>query len=242
MNHPARGSIIFVTGTDTGVGKTVAAAWLAHSVTPRWKVALVKAVQTGADPLVDGDEAFYRKALSGKREVTTATLEALPEPLAPSIAARRAGRTIDFAGLVSRCREVALGHDYTVIEGSGGLLVSITEREAFADLAVALAAPLAVVLRPGLGTLNHTLLTVEAAMRRGLDVRMLICCGMAPDHPVVEMENLRYLRERFPSTPLISLENTPQSPAPPTIRVHLLGDAPIELAHMAFQRFAWDLG
>ena len=76
------GRIVLVTGTDTGVGKTTAAAWLAWLASQSQRVALVKAVQTGADPAVDGDEAFYRAALTD-RSVTTTTLATFPEPLAP---------------------------------------------------------------------------------------------------------------------------------------------------------------
>ena len=180
-----------MTGTDTGVGKTVASAWLAWKASRAGKVALVKAVQTGADPEVDGDEAFYRAALRG-REVTVETLASFPEPLAPLIAARRAGRTLELETLARQCESVAAAHDLTLVEGSGGLLVPIGEKRDFADLALRLDAALAVVVRPGLGTLNHTALTLEAAERRGLEVPLLICSGTSPEPDAVERENLRF--------------------------------------------------
>ena len=180
-----------MTGTDTGVGKTVASAWLAWKASRAGKVALFKAVQTGADPKVDGDEAFYRTALHGT-DVTLGTLASFPEPLAPLMAARLAGRPLDFETLARRCESVAAAHDLTLVEGSGGLLVPIDEKRDFADLALRLDAALAVVARPGLGTLNHTALTLEAAERRGLEVRLLICSGTSPDPDVVERENLRF--------------------------------------------------
>ena len=172
------GEVVLVTGTDTGVGKTVAAAWLAWRASRAGSVALIKAAQTGADPKVDGDEAFYRAALAGV-DAAIETVLAFPEPLAPSIAARRAGRRVDFEGLVRRCAEVAAEHDVTLVEGSGGLLVPLDDERDFADLAARLGARLAVVVRPGLGTLNHTALTMEAASRRGLAVDALICSGVA---------------------------------------------------------------
>ena len=180
-----------MTGTDTGVGKTVASAWLAWKASRAGKVALIKAVQTGADPQVDGDEAFYRAALRG-REVTVESLASFPEPLAPLIAARRAGRTLELETLARQCESVAAAHDLTLVEGSGGLLVPIEEQRDFADLALRLDAALAVVVRPGLGTLNHTALTLEAAERRGLEVPLLICSGTSPEPDVVERENLRF--------------------------------------------------
>ena len=185
------GRVVLVTGTDTGVGKTIASAWLAWKASEAGRIALVKAVQTGANPEIDGDEAFYRAALRG-REVTLETLSSFPEPLAPLIAARRAGRRLDFENLARRCGAVAAAHDLTLVEGSGGLLVPIEEKRDFADLALRLDAELAVVARPGLGTLNHTALTLEAAERRGLEVRLLICSGTSPEPDVVEGENLRF--------------------------------------------------
>ena len=180
-----------MTGTDTGVGKTVASAWLAWKASRAGKVALVKAVQTGADPGVDGDEAFYRAALRG-RDVTLGTLASFPEPMAPLIAARLAGRPLDFETLARQCESVAAAHDLTLVEGSGGLLVPIEEKRNLADLALRLDAALAVVVRPGLGTLNHTALTLEAADRRGLELPLLICSGASREPDAVERENLRF--------------------------------------------------
>ncbi len=196
------GEVVLVTGTDTGVGKTVSASWLAWRASRRGSVALIKAAQTGADPRVDGDEAFYRGALSGV-DVTIETLAAFPEPLAPSIAARRAGRQVDFEALARRCEQVAASRDVTLVEGSGGLLVPLDEEHDFADLAARLGARLVVVVRPGLGTLNHTALTLEAAARRGLAVDALVCSGVSPEPKVVEQENLRFFRERYAEIPLV---------------------------------------
>ena len=97
------GRIVLVTGTDTGVGKTIVATWLAWLTSRSQRVALVKAVQTGADPTVDGDEAFYRAALAG-HPVTTTTLATFPEPLAPSIAARRSGKRVRAQDIARSCR------------------------------------------------------------------------------------------------------------------------------------------
>ena len=180
-----------MTGTDTGVGKTVASAWLAWKASRAGKVALIKAIQTGADPEVDGDEAFYRAALRGT-DVTLGTLASFPEPMAPLIAARRAGLPLDFGTLARQCESVAAAHDLTLVEGSGGLLVPIDEKRDFADLGLRLDAALAVVVRPGLGTLNHTALTLEAAERRGLEVPLLICNGASREPDAVERENLRF--------------------------------------------------
>ena len=226
------GRIVLVTGTDTGVGKTVAAAWLAWKASRAGKVALVKAVQTGADPGVDGDEAFFRGALRGTG-VTLRTLASYPEPLAPLIAAKRAGRPLDFEDLARRCESVAAAHDLTLVEGSGGLLVPLDERRDFADLALRLKACLAVVVRPGLGTLNHTSLTLEAAECRSLEVPLLICSGASPDPDVVESENLRFLaalREaRPPRAPmaLLVIERASEADASRPERLSVRSDGPL---------------
>ena len=222
-----------MTGTDTGVGKTVASAWLAWKASRAGKVALFKAVQTGADPKVDGDEAFYRTALHGT-DVTLGTLASFPEPLAPLMAARLAGRPLDLESLARRCELVAAAHDLTLVEGSGGLLVPIDEKRDFADLALRLDAALAVVARPGLGTLNHTALTLEAAERRGLEVRLLICSGASPQPEVVERENLRFfaamrrVRPRRDSTALIVIQRALEADAsrPERLTVRIDGPSP----------------
>ena len=221
------GEVVRVTGTDTGVGKTVAASWLAWRASQRGSVALIKAAQTGADPKADGDEAFYRAAVAGV-DATIETLAAFPEPLVPSIAARRAGRRVDFEALVRRCAEVAAAHDVTLVEGSGGLLVSLDEEHDFADLAGRLGARLVVVVRPGLGTLNHTALTLEAAARRGLAVDALICSGVSPEPEVVEQENLRFFRERYAEVPLIVVPRVAEADLrrPERLAVRVEGEPP----------------
>ena len=223
---------LFVTGTDTGVGKTVVAAWLAATLAPNASVALVKPFQTGAvDPASDGDEAFYRAAL-GDEAVSIRTLVSLPEPLAPSIAAERAGEPIDVAGALVECRALAKEADITIVEGAGGLLVSITAEHDMATFAAALDASLVVVARPSLGTLNHTALTLEAAERRGLPVEMIVISGFPLNAGVVEWENLRWLRDRYPALPLIVLAEAPLAPSDPLAGLdpHLLGPSPPLLA------------
>ncbi len=221
------GRIVLVTGTDTGVGKTIVAAWLAWLTRRSQRVALVKAAQTGADPRVDGDEAFYRAALTD-HPVTMTTLATFPEPLAPSIAARRAGKSVQASDLARSCMEIAQDHDLTIVEGSGGLMVPIDEDTNFADFAGALGATLVLVIRPGLGTLNHTMLTLEAAARRNISIEMLVCNGLVAKPRTVEIENLRFFRGHYPEIPLISLRRLRRADLHrlSLLRPRLLGDPP----------------
>lgn len=221
------GRIVLVTGTDTGVGKTIVATWLAWLTSRSQRVALVKAVQTGADPAVDGDEAFYRAALAG-HPITTTTLANFPEPLAPSIAARRSGNRVRVQDLTRSCMEIAQDHDLTIVEGSGGLMVPLNEDMNFADFAGALSANLVVVIRPGLGTLNHTTLTLEAASKRNLSVEMLVCNGLAAKPRLVEIENLRFLRSHYPQISLITLRHLARASLhrPSLLWPKIFGDPP----------------
>ena len=223
---------LFVTGTDTGVGKTVVASWLAALLATGALVALVKPFQTGAtDPARDGDEAFYRAAL-GDAGVMIRTLVTLPEPLAPSIAAERAGRPIDVAATLVECRALRKKHDITLVEGAGGLLVTIAGETDMASFAASLDASLVVVARPSLGTLNHTALTLEAAERRGLPVEMLVISGFPAPAGVTEWENLRFFRERYPDLPLVVLSEGPLAPADPLagLVARVVGPPPLLLA------------
>jgi dethiobiotin synthetase len=231
------GRIILVTGTDTGVGKTIVAAWLAGLTSRSQRVALVKAVQTGADPAIDGDEAFYRAALTD-HPVTITTLATFPEPLAPSIAARRSGERVRAQDIERSCMEIAQDHDLTIIEGSGGLMVPIDEDTNFADLAGALSASLVLVIRPGLGTLNHTMLTLEAAFRRNLPIEVLVCNGLSAQPRFLEIENLRFLRSQYPDIPLITLRRLARASLHrlSLLRPQILGDPPPSIQGSTLER------
>jgi dethiobiotin synthetase len=146
---------IVVTGTDTGVGKTIVSASLA-----RPGAAYVKPAQTG-----DDDDAATVRELSG---ADVFTLARYPEPLAPARAAARAGMATVTVREAAEFVE-QLPHELVIVEGAGGLLVELdSDGGTIADLAQLLDAPLIVVARAGLGTLNHTALTVEAIAHRGL--------------------------------------------------------------------------
>ncbi len=176
---------LVVTGTDTGVGKTYVSAALSRPGS-----AYVKAAQTG-----DDDDAATVRELSGAE---VHTLARYPEPLAPATAARRAGLpTVSMHEVAEYVQR--LDNEHVVVEGAGGLLVRLDEQGGtIADVAQLLDAPLIVVARAGLGTLNHTALTVEAIERRNL--RCLgIVIGAWPKDPDLAAEcNLEDLAEIAP--------------------------------------------
>jgi dethiobiotin synthetase len=187
--------IRFVTGTDTGVGKTVAAAALCIVERDAGRTVLyAKPVQTGLQRAEPGDAAFVAAAA----KVPVVECLRFPEPLAPAVAAERAGEVIDVGALLTDLDKAGDGFDRVVVEGAGGLLVPLWGAVTMADLADALGAGLVVVTRPGLGTLNHTALTIEAANSRGLPVDGLVISGWPSDPGVTEQTNLERLSDMAP--------------------------------------------
>lgn len=179
---------IAVTGTDTGVGKTLVSAILCHLL----GAVYVKPVQSGA---ADGDDdAAMVSRLVGVPTVVGAVLE---DSMAPAVAARRDGRELTRAELIGVVREASQRHDgrAVVVEGAGGLLVHLgTDGTTIAHLAEDLHLPVVIVARPGLGTLNHTLLTLEAAERRGLVVLGVVVSGMPEDPDLATATNIDQLQ------------------------------------------------
>lgn len=167
---------IFITGTDTAAGKTTVASGIAATLSRRGLVVGVyKPAETGCSSGPDGqlqpDDALRLQFFSGASLALSAICPyALREPLAPQVAAQRAGIRIDVDDLVRRHHEIASAHDVTLIEGAGGLLVPLTPTLTFADLAARLAVPVLVVVGSRLGAINHALLTVRYARAAGLRI------------------------------------------------------------------------
>ncbi len=161
---------VFVTGTDTGAGKTVVAASIVTTLRARGEpVRAFKPVVTGTDePDPDWPADHELLAAAAGMEPDEVTPITFGPPASPHLAARLAGAHIEPAELVAHAR--ALGEPL-VAEGVGGLLVPLTTGYSVRDLAVDLGLPLVIAARPGLGTISQTLLTIEAARAVGLDVR-----------------------------------------------------------------------
>ncbi len=167
---------LFVTGTDTGVGKT----WIAAGLTAVWRrqglnAAYFKPVQSGC-PEVDGrlipTDARLARDLAGLSEpLEVLTPVCLRLPLAPAVAAAQEGKTVDLEKVAGALRKLARRYDWLVVEGAGGLCVPlIGTRFLVLDMIRWLGLPLLVVARAGLGTINHTVLTVKAAQSAGVSV------------------------------------------------------------------------
>jgi dethiobiotin synthetase len=178
---------LFVTATDTGVGKTeVACALLAAARARGLDAVGMKPAQSGVLPGEPSDAERLREACGGVEPLEAMCPYSFAAPLAPAVAARVEGKEVSFARVLEVARALAVRHAAIVVEGAGGLLVPLTERETYADLARALGLPVLVVARAGLGTVNHTALTVEALRARGLRVAAIVLNRTAPsDDPSV---------------------------------------------------------
>lgn len=169
---------IFITGTDTGVGKTVVAAGLAMALHARGiKVGVMKPVATGCDGedkrLVPMDAVYLLEA--GQNEYPALTCPTrYRNPLAPSVAAVLEKREVDLNAIMHAYKEMQKHYDFIIVEGVGGMLVPLKENYYVANLIREFKLPLVIVARPGLGTINHTLLTIDAALIRGFELRGVI--------------------------------------------------------------------
>lgn len=233
MRKPiARG--VFVTGTDTGVGKTVVSAGLAGALR-RWGVdcGVFKPVQTGVAPAVrdagGGDGGFLARAAKVEDRPELVNPVCLEPPLAPVVAEELGAGAVDLGAVRAAWQELCRRHEFLVVEGVGGLCVPLTAGRAHpgrrpvpvpgglgalegvggepdgeagagedglflvADLAAELGFPLLIVARPGLGTLNHTLLTVAEARRRGLEVLGLVVNRYPAEPNLAARTNLDWL-------------------------------------------------
>lgn len=205
---------LFITGTDTGVGKTrVAAAVLRLLRAEGVRVGALKPVATGAVESPTGplweDTELLRAALGVPMPPERVTPITFLEPLAPPVAARRAGRLLMMLEILGAVDDAltrwSSDAEVMVVEGVGGLLCPLAEGATVADLALALDYPLIVVARRGLGTLNHTLLTVEAARWRGLRVAGVVLNGAeSPKNPVAEATNAAELARRLDGIALLA--------------------------------------
>ena len=167
-------SALFVTGTDTGVGKTFVACALAHALRSRGRrVSVMKPVETGVDGVPE-DALRLRAAAGDPAPLDDVCPYRLRAPLAPAVAARFEGVMLDVARLVALVGRRAAEADVLLVEGAGGLLVPVAGRVTWADFAARAGLPLLVVAANRLGTVNHCALTARVAAAAGLAVRGIV--------------------------------------------------------------------
>lgn len=174
--------VVGITGTDTGVGKTVIGCALAAALSRRgMRVGVMKPVETGVtDPDVSDARALAHAAGSSL-ELSRIRPYSFAPPLAPMVAARIAGVQIDVDRLEDAFDDLSRGSDCMIVEGAGGLLVPLSSTLSFDGVFVRFGARLLVVVRNRLGAINHTLLTLQAARSAGLDVAAVVLHDDGPD-------------------------------------------------------------
>lgn len=175
---PASG--LFITGTDTNIGKTHVAALIIRAMRRDGRrVGAYKPACSGAITNTNGQPAWddiarLKAALGVPCPDELICPQRFLAPLAPPMAAAAEGRAVDFHKLIHGASAWFERADLLVVEGAGGLLAPVAESKTVADLAVEIRYPLVIVARCGLGTINHTLLTIEAAQRRGLTIAGIV--------------------------------------------------------------------
>jgi dethiobiotin synthetase len=209
----ARG--FFVTGTDTGVGKTVAACSLVRALRHAGvDTGAFKPVETGVGDAGPLDAQALREAAGGGASLARVCPLRFALPAAPYVAARVEGQEIDVPALLAAFEQQAARHRAVVVEGAGGLLVPITGEHDMASLAGLLDLPVIIVARTALGTINHTLLTLQAARQRGLTI-----AGVVISHGTMisaaDEENLAFLRENLEELLLAELPFDPEAARSP---------------------------
>jgi len=185
----------FVTGTDTGVGKTLVACALVRGLRARGlDVGGMKPIETGVGEAGPQDALALRAAAGDRDPLDDVCPQRFALAAAPSVAAAAEARRVELWAIRRAHQRLEARHGCVVVEGAGGLLVPIAEGFSMADLARELELPLLVVARAALGTINHTLLTLEASVARGLSVAGVVICHSTGVLAPADAANLAGLR------------------------------------------------
>ncbi len=201
---------LFITGTDTGVGKTLIAAAIA-----RWfrqagnRVAVCKIAATGCERrregLVSEDAEYLAYWADASFALDVICPQRWAEPLAPAVAAERSGDPLDWSLLQSSLHTMQAGSDVMIVEGVGGLMVPMDPKHTVLDVAKWLGLATVVVARPGLGTINHTLLTVNALRGAGVKVAGVVINRYPSDSPETAEETNPRAIEKWGKVPVLCL-------------------------------------
>lgn len=200
----------FITGTDTGVGKTIIAGALIKVIEfLGLKVCGMKPVESGCgregDVLIPYDGMFLKQLAHMEVPIKLITPCCLESPLAPLIAAEIDGKDIHTSEIEKAFNKLSKQHDAIVVEGIGGLMVPIKKDYFVTSLAKELGLPLIIVAKPGIGTINHIMLTVTLALREGLDVAgVILNYTQPPENSLAEETNPKLLEEICP-VPIIGI-------------------------------------
>ncbi len=166
---------VFITGTDTGVGKTYVASGIARALTCAGiDVGVMKPAETGCrkhlGQLIPSDATCLMKSAGVHDPLDLVNPFRFSRPLAPSLAAQLDGKIVAPQKIINAFDRLARKHDFMIVEGAGGIMVPLAETYLYLDLAADIHLPVVIVARPGLGTINHTLLTITALKKHRLKI------------------------------------------------------------------------
>ncbi|MCI0498362.1 MAG: dethiobiotin synthase [Planctomycetales bacterium] len=182
LHSTTKKSGLFITGTDTGVGKTLIAGGIAAVLRRQGhKVGVFKPIASGCrhdrEGLVSADSEFLALCADADYPLSVITPVAYKTPAAPVTCAKREERPVDFEAIAAAYRYLCETCDVVLVEGIGGAMVPIDPQRTILDLAVEFDLPVVIVARPTLGTINHTLLTIQAVRNAGLPVAGVVISG-----------------------------------------------------------------
>ncbi len=214
---------VFVTGTGTEVGKTVVAAVVAHTLSGEGqRVAVFKPAVTGTEEEGETDHELLRRAAGSEQSDAEIAPYRYGPPMSPHLAASQAGEEISPERLLGAARAAAGNADALVCEGVGGLLVPLAPGYLVRDFAVDLGLPIVIAASPGLGTINHTLLTIAAARAAGLDLAAVVLTPWPDEPSPIERSNRETIAalgevevETLPHLDLASPTSWPRLAPPP---------------------------
>lgn len=203
---------IFITGTDTEIGKTVITGGLAGALRRRgFRTGVMKPAASGCSIYQDGklvsEDALYGMKAAGMppEDYELVNPYRFAPPLAPRLAAELTGTVIQEDHILACYRRLVQSYDCLLVEGAGGITAPLTKSWLVADLIAALQLPVVVVAHPRLGTINHTVLTVEYARQRGLSVAGVIISGFRPAQASEAEKRNPALIEELAKTPVLGV-------------------------------------
>lgn len=197
---------VFITGTDTDVGKSALTGFLLAALLHDGLDAVpMKPVQTGCEGSLVPDVDFYARVTGRKCDNYALHAPYLYQPAcSPHLAAKMADRPIEIARIIASFEKLQSLHETVLVEGAGGIMVPLNESELMLDLMKALELPVLLASRPGLGTINHTLLSLEVLRHAGLDVLGVVMVeSYAFDRTFIEEDNARAI-EKYGEVPVLA--------------------------------------
>jgi dethiobiotin synthetase len=201
---------LLITGTDTGVGKTVIAGAIAHSLRrQQHRIGVLKPVATGCvrrrEGLVSEDAEFLAHCADTPFPLDVICPQRYAEPLAPAVAADRASQPLDWDAVQRSLDMICRGSDLLIVEGVGGVMVPLDAKHTCLDMATWLGLPVIIVARAGLGTINHALLTARVLKAAGVKVAGVVINRYTAEHPSVAEETNPRIIERWSKLPVLCI-------------------------------------